>query len=841
MDRFVHRILKSSTASSIAGVGKSTSGGNVVLTTHHHAPTAVQKMANQELQNAKLLYFGEFHSESRIISFQTELIKEWSTCLGTAASLSSPSASSGGQQGSRRSPLVPTRLHLIMEHFSVDMQSMLDRYAGTGTTAAHHLPFSEDDDEAFEELVNSYKNDYGTEGHDLHPYRHLLQFCRQTTKKKKKADYDGTKNCTDSSNDNDAANNDYCEVHLHGGFIPRNHAARLNKECPDVEAKRNFFDEMSNERGYLPREDDPMHRALFEDTSSFKLRGSPEHQLLIQSLMSGADLYSPPAEEVEGEDGAGGGGNEEEGETPMSRLYEAQLLKDHAMGFRIASLMLDHHDESCGLPHSADRYIVISGFGHLKHYLGVPDCVNGYLRQVALFHSDEGRRAAALDLLLSVTRRPPSAGSGGARKTKLGGIGSALIGCQMMYEACLEDSYPPMIDASQGTPDGDDEDGGAAEQTKRKLLKDLYLQHPDLLDDYILKSPEIRGAFLNFDKGIAGFEYPCADYLFVYDEDDDNIIDDADLAGINKVECPFHNAPKSESMDAKDETVEAYEQVGKTAGVKGNVARARAIMSQIGYTEKDIAYIGDDDLYNFQGVANPHLIAKIQPGEAVLDIGSGLGIDSFLAMRDCGADNSPYEAVIGTGPFVCGVDLAESEVLHATKRASERGYAVPRRIQFIRGDVEKLDKAVTTNTLPMGNFDVCISNGAFCLVPDKCKAFGNVFNALKSGGRMTISTTTIVSDHLDPSFEWPVCMRMFASLESIKPMCERIGFRNVQIIDAESPMEGMEVPVEEEGTAADDGRQRFKIHGKNADQFAFLESMDMDRLCKVVTVYGEKP
>ena len=108
---------------------------------------------------------------------------------------------------------------------------------------------------------------------------------------------------------------------------------------------------------------------------------------------------------------------------------------------------------------------------------------------------------------------------------------------------------------------------------------------------------------------------------------------------------------------------------------------------------------------------------------------------------------------------------------------------------------------------------------------------------------MAISTTTIVSDSLDPSFEWPVCMRMFASLESIKPMCERIGFKNVRIIDAESPMEDMEIPVGEEYEEEKrvENKGRFKIHGKYADQFTFLENMDMDKLCKVVTVYGEKP
>ena len=633
----------------------------------------------------------------------------------------------------------------------------------------------------------------------------------------------------------------FCNVRIHGGFIPRNHAARLNKECPDVQSKQSFFDEMST-RGYLPKEGDAMYGALFaDDTSTFKLRGSPEHQLLVQSLMKGTDLYSPSEVEARNSDDKGGDDDTADEETPLSRIYQAQLLKDHAMGYRIASLMLDHYQADTAQSLASDRYIVIAGFGHLKHYLGVPDCVNGYLRQEAMLHPNEQRRAAAMDLLLNITRQPLSTES---NNVKFGGKGSALIGCQMMYEAYLEDSYPPMIDAAKEDDEeeeeegeGDEEEDDAADELKRKLLKDLYLQHPQLLDEYILKSQEVSGPLLNYANGIAGFEQPCADYLFLYDEDDENVIDGAYLNNTHESKCPFQSDAKNK--DAKDETAQAYEQVGKTAGMKGNVARARAIMSQIGYTEEDMDYIGDDDLYNFQGVANPHSVANIKRGEVVLDIGSGLGIDSFLAMRDSGADANE----VSGSPFVVGVDLAQSEVNYAAKRASERGYNVPKRIQFIRGDVEKLDEAFSNNNLQMETFDVCISNGAFCLVPDKLKAFANVYKALTSGGRMAISTTTIVSDSLDPSFEWPVCMRMFASLESIKPMCERIGFKNVRIIDAESPMEDMEIPVDEEYEEEKrvENKGRFKIHGKYADQFTFLENMDMDKLCKVVTVYGEKP
>jgi uncharacterized iron-regulated protein/2-polyprenyl-3-methyl-5-hydroxy-6-metoxy-1,4-benzoquinol methylase len=648
MNTFIHRILKSSTASSI------TCSRDIA----HRG--AVANLLD-EIQNAKLIYFGEFHSETRIISFQTELVKEWAKRLG--------SSSCAGA--------VKPRLHLIMEHFSVDMQDLLNKYQCLGVDESGPTV---SDQEAFEQLVDSYKT-IGTEGHDLIPYSNLLQFCRETT--------------TLYSDDGDRC----CEVLLHGGFIPRNHAARLNKECPDEAAKRLFFDEMSNERGYLPKKGDAMYNALFETLSDSTLRGPKEHKMLIQSLMTGTDLYSP----VDAINGAVDKGDEcVDEEKPFDSLYQAQLLKDHAMGYKVANTMLD---QPC-----SDRFIIIAGFGHLKHYLGVPDCVNQYLRQAAMLDSDEKQRAKAMDLLMNISRLPTL-----SKSRNMDGKGSVLIGCQMMYEAYLEDHYPPLgAEISKAAELDEDAD---TDEIKQRVIKQLYLHKPATLDEYILKSDEVRGPLLNYDQGMGGFEQPCADYMFIYDEDDEHVITKADL--LEASSCPYHN--ESTNSDAKKETLEAYQQVGETAGLKGNAKRARAIMSILGYTEDDLCFLGDGDIYNFQGVANPHLVAKIQSGESVIDIGSGLGIDSFLAMRDC----NECQKEANHKSFVVGVDLAPSEVQHATKRAAARGYGVER-LRFIQGDVENLQAVLSKHDLPPeNNFDVCISNGAFCLVPDKKKAFQN--------------------------------------------------------------------------------------------------------------------
>lgn len=104
-------------------------------------------------------------------------------------------------------------------------------------------------------------------------------------------------------------------------------------------------------------------------------------------------------------------------------------------------------------------------------------------------------------------------------------------------------------------------------------------------------------------------------------------------------------------------------------------------------------------------------------------MGSGLAVDSFIAAARTGE----------TGKVV-GLDLSKSEVIHANKRAEARGIA--NRVSFIQGDMEKM-------TLDSDTFDCVISNGAFCLAPNKKAAFSEIFRVLKPGGRFSVSTSTM--------------------------------------------------------------------------------------------------
>jgi len=290
----------------------------------------------------------------------------------------------------------------------------------------------------------------------------------------------------------------------------------------------------------------------------------------------------------------------------------------------------------------------------------------------------------------------------------------------------------------------------------------------------------------------------------------------------------LYEVPKDilDEWKVKEETTNTYNKVGDTANIPGNSLKAAWIMHSMGYTEEDFEAAGPD-VYNFQGVGNPHLNAKIQKGDIVLDIGSGCGVDATIA---CNA----------TGPegLVVGIDVSESEVRYALKKTREQGLNA----HFLVADVENLSGRIPSNSV-----DVIISNGAFCLVPNKKRAFRELYRVLKPGGRISICTTTIAQeDDLDDETSWPICMKMFVSKNELKPMCEKLGFVDVIIDDSDSTMT-MEIPDEiieedddDESNSSASSLRRSKVHDGNSD-FDHLDDYDMDSICERVCIVGRKP
>lgn len=221
-----------------------------------------------------------------------------------------------------------------------------------------------------------------------------------------------------------------------------------------------------------------------------------------------------------------------------------------------------------------------------------------------------------------------------------------------------------------------------------------------------------------------GPEWDAADVCFLYEENE--VIED-------------ENEMSSIAGQIRNETREAYDKVGSTAHLTGgDMVKAHYILTSLNYTPEEI-FIAGEDAVNYQGVGCPHRYANIQKGESVLDMGSGLGVDSLLAT-----------ARVGKSGRVVGIDLSSECVDHANARARARG--VDSILSFVHSPLEEIRDKIDDKE---ECFDVVISNGAFCLLPDKVAGFSECYRLLKPKGRMVICTTVVKND-LDDGVEWPL-------------------------------------------------------------------------------------
>lgn len=184
---------------------------------------------------------------------------------------------------------------------------------------------------------------------------------------------------------------------------------------------------------------------------------------------------------------------------------------------------------------------------------------------------------------------------------------------------------------------------------------------------------------------------------------------------------------------------------------------------QLGYSQSELETVPEGANLGL-GCGNPQVIAALQPGETVLDLGSGAGFDCFLAARQ-----------VGDSGRIVGIDMTPEMIGRARENAKRGGY---NNVEFRLGEIEHLPIAD-------GFADVIMSNCVINLSPDKPQVFREAFRALKVGGRLAISDV-VAAAPLPDEIRGDLallsgCIAGAALISDIEVMLKEAGFADIRV------------------------------------------------------------
>jgi len=191
----------------------------------------------------------------------------------------------------------------------------------------------------------------------------------------------------------------------------------------------------------------------------------------------------------------------------------------------------------------------------------------------------------------------------------------------------------------------------------------------------------------------------------------------------------------------------------------------------LGYSEKDLNDVPSDANMGL-GCGNPLAFAGLKEGEVVLDLGSGGGLDCFLARRQ-----------VGETGYVIGVDMTPEMIALSRKNAKKAGYT---NVEFRLGEIEHLPVADAS-------VDVIISNCVVNLSLDKQQVFKEAYRVLKPGGRLCISdvvATAMLPDEVKRDLAMLAgCVSGAEYVENIRAMLQSAGFENIRMAPKDNSRE----------------------------------------------------
>lgn len=223
------------------------------------------------------------------------------------------------------------------------------------------------------------------------------------------------------------------------------------------------------------------------------------------------------------------------------------------------------------------------------------------------------------------------------------------------------------------------------------------------------------------------------------------------------------------SFDPKDleSKVKAmYRDVADNPRGEFHFEMGRAMAERLGYAPADLDRIPAAAIESFAGVGYYFDLAALKPGETVVDLGSGSGMDSFIAGLKVGPEGR-----------VIGIDMTDAQLDKAERLRAAAGFT---NVTYHKGYIDK-------TTCEDGSADVVISNGVINLAPDKGAVFREAARLLKAGGRLAISDIVTASQLPDTvvcnADLWAACIGGAMQHDNYRLAIEGAGLRVKSIRD----------------------------------------------------------
>ena len=218
-------------------------------------------------------------------------------------------------------------------------------------------------------------------------------------------------------------------------------------------------------------------------------------------------------------------------------------------------------------------------------------------------------------------------------------------------------------------------------------------------------------------------------------------------------------------LDIRDKVREHYAGVaeGKSGCCGDDSSCGCSLSEQIGYSKEDLASLPETAEMGL-GCGNPISFAALQAGEIVVDLGSGGGIDCFLAAK-----------IVGPAGKVIGVDMTPEMLSRARTNATSGGY---QNVEFRLGEIENLPIADNTS-------DAVISNCVINLSPSKLQVYKEAHRVLKPGGRLAVADMVALRplpDHLKNDLAaYTGCLAGAELIDRLKDWLGEAGFKQINI------------------------------------------------------------